>query len=123
MLSEVSGTTAGNAAVEAENMSIECLEYAHKNGCPLDDKLCLIAIYENNYECLKYAHENGCLLEEQYILSIKETNNKYVKFINISKIYQQVTKISFIKKLENGSYIVDLSDNKVKKTKKYFGLK
>jgi len=42
------------------------------------------------------------------------------KYLNISKVYQQITKISFIKKLENGSYIVDMSDNKAKKNKKYF---
>ena len=42
------------------------------------------------------------------------------KYINISKLYQQVTKISFIKKLENGSYIIDLSESKAKKSKKYF---
>lgn len=42
------------------------------------------------------------------------------KYINISKIYHQITKIGFIKKIENGSYIIDLSDTKAKKTKKYF---
>jgi len=42
------------------------------------------------------------------------------KYINISKMYQQISKISFIKKLENGTYIVDLSENKTKKTKKFF---
>jgi hypothetical protein len=42
------------------------------------------------------------------------------KYFNISKIYQHIIKISFIKKLENGSYIVDGSDSKPKKTKKFF---
>ena len=42
------------------------------------------------------------------------------KYINVSKLYQQVTKISFIKKLENGSYIIDLNENKPKKCKKFF---
>lgn len=32
-------------------------------------------------------------------------------------MYQQVIKISFIKKLENGSYIIDLNNNKIKKVK------
>lgn len=42
------------------------------------------------------------------------------KYINISKMYQQITKIGFIKKLENGTYVVDLSESKSKKTKNYF---
>ena len=42
------------------------------------------------------------------------------KYLNISKMYQQVIKISFIKKLENGTYIIDLNNNKVKKSKSYF---
>jgi len=42
------------------------------------------------------------------------------KYFNISKIYQQINKISFIKKLENGTYIIDISENKTKKTKKFF---
>lgn len=42
------------------------------------------------------------------------------KYLNVSKIYQQVTKVSFIKKLENGSYIIDLNDTKPKKSKQYF---
>jgi hypothetical protein len=42
------------------------------------------------------------------------------KYLNISKIYQQVIKVGFIKKLENGSYIIDLNNNKTKKSKNYF---
>lgn len=42
------------------------------------------------------------------------------KYITVSKMYHQITKIGFIKKVENGSYIIDLNDTKAKKTKKYF---
>jgi hypothetical protein len=42
------------------------------------------------------------------------------KYITISKIYQQITKISFIKKLEDNSYVINLMDNKCKKKKKFF---
>jgi hypothetical protein len=42
------------------------------------------------------------------------------KYLNISKMYQQITKVSFIKKLENGSYVFDLGENKIKKAKKFF---
>jgi hypothetical protein len=42
------------------------------------------------------------------------------KYFNISKLYQHIIKISFIKKLENGSYVVNINESKSKKTKKYF---
>ena len=52
---------------------------------------------------------------------LRLTNSHFIKkYLNISKVYQQVNKISFIKKLENGSYIVDIVENKPKKTKKFF---
>jgi hypothetical protein len=35
-------------------------------------------------------------------------------------MYQEITKINFIKKLEDGSYVVDLGENKNKKVKKSF---
>jgi len=38
---------------------IECLKYAHENGCPWDGT-CANASYYGHLECLKYAHENGC---------------------------------------------------------------
>ena len=42
------------------------------------------------------------------------------KNINISKMYQHITKIKFIKKLENGSHIITLEEAKPKKTKNLF---
>jgi len=42
------------------------------------------------------------------------------KYISISKIYQNITKISFVKKLEDGSYIVDLNIPKTKRSKNVF---
>jgi hypothetical protein len=67
--------------------------------------------------------KNIILDESEYkkiedIVDNPEINIK--KYLNISKMYQQVNKITFIKKLENGSYIVDLVETKPKKTKKYF---
>lgn len=52
------------------------------------------------------------------IIDNPEINIK--KYFNISKVYQQINKISFIKKLENGTYIIDISESKAKKTKKFF---
>lgn len=69
-----------------------------------------------------YLQRKNIILDEKEFLKIEniiddlEINIK--KYFNISKIYQQINKISFIKKLENGSYIVDTSDNK--KKKKFF---
>lgn len=40
--------------------SIECLEYARKNGCSWGKKTCINAAISNSYECLKFAHERGC---------------------------------------------------------------
>jgi hypothetical protein len=71
-----------------------------------------------------FLQRKNILLDESEFIKIEnivdnpEINIK--KYLNISKIYQQVTKISFIKKLENGTYIIDLSESKSKKTKKFF---
>ena len=71
-----------------QNGHLECLKYAHENGCPWDEKTCskccqkwsprvfeirarkrmslerirlvLIAAQNGHLECLKYAHESGC---------------------------------------------------------------
>ena len=43
-----------------QNGHLECLKYAHENGCPWDKSICLEASRYGHLECLKYAHENGC---------------------------------------------------------------
>ena len=46
----------------AFNGHLECLKYAHENGCPWDkeDFVDLLPLMVILFECLKYAHENGC---------------------------------------------------------------
>ena len=44
----------------ASNGHLECLKYAHENGCCWDEDTCYKAAYNGHLECLKYAHENGC---------------------------------------------------------------
>jgi hypothetical protein len=69
------------------------------------------------------SRKNIYLNEEQRIEIETIVDNPDVllkKYINISKMYHQITKIGFIKKLENGSYVIDLNDTKAKKVKKYF---
>ena len=60
-------------------------------------------------------------VEYNKIYNIIDDENIIIKkYFNVSKMYQQITKISFIKKLENGSYIIDLNENKPRKSKKLF---
>lgn len=49
--------TCSNAA---ENGHLDCLKYAHENGCPWTKFTCLLAAENGHFDCLKYAHENGC---------------------------------------------------------------
>jgi hypothetical protein len=39
---------------------IECLKYAHENGCPWNSQTGEYAAKNRQLECLKYACENGC---------------------------------------------------------------
>lgn len=71
-----------------------------------------------------FLQRKNIILDEENLKKIEDIIDnpdlKLKKFLNISKIYQQISRITFIKKLENGSYIVDISENKTKKSKKYF---
>ncbi len=44
----------------AENGHLECLEYAHRNGCKLNGQTILRAALNGHLDCLEYAHKNGC---------------------------------------------------------------
>ncbi len=44
----------------AKNGHLECLKYAHLNGCSWNEDTCLEAAKNGHLECLKYAHENHC---------------------------------------------------------------
>jgi len=43
----------------AENGHLDCLRYAHENGCAWDENTCAVAA-DGHLDCLRYAHENGC---------------------------------------------------------------
>ena len=47
-------------ASAARGGHLECLRYAHENGCPWDGATCASAARGGHLECLRYAHENGC---------------------------------------------------------------
>ena len=44
----------------AEDGSLDCLLYAHENGCPWDVITIMAAENEGNLDCLRYARVNGC---------------------------------------------------------------
>jgi len=48
----------------ATNGDLECLKYAREHGCPWDDWTCMRAAEYGHLECLKYAHEQGCDWDE-----------------------------------------------------------
>ena len=44
----------------AESGHLECLKYAHENGCHWTYFTCIKAVSNRHFNCFKYAHENGC---------------------------------------------------------------
>ena len=52
----------------AENGHIECLRYAHEHRCPWDESTCREAAKTGQLECLQYAHESGCPWNESTCL-------------------------------------------------------
>lgn len=55
--------------MQQKNGHIECLEYAHTNGCPWDANTCKIAAYNGHIKCLTYAHANGCPWDQQTLIN------------------------------------------------------
>ena len=49
----------------AKNGYLNCIKYAHENGCPWDEDTCSYASENGHLECIKYARENGCLWNEE----------------------------------------------------------
>jgi hypothetical protein len=69
-------TTTCPFAKNANNRNLECLRYAHENGCPWNARTCTFAAISGNIDCLKYAHENNCPWNE-------ETTNAAAEFGNV----------------------------------------
>jgi len=51
---------------------LDCLEYAHERGCPWDEVTCEEAAKYGHLECLKYARENGCPWDEKTCMNAAE---------------------------------------------------
>jgi hypothetical protein len=44
----------------AENGHLDCLRYAHENGCEWNERTTSFAAENGHLDCLRYAYENGC---------------------------------------------------------------
>jgi hypothetical protein len=67
----------------AENGHLECLKYANENGCPWDYETCVYAATNGHLECLKYAHENGCPWNEKVCIIAAENGHlECLKYAN-----------------------------------------
>jgi len=51
--------------IAVQNGHMACLKYAHENGCPCNKETCYVAARKGNLGCLKYLHENGCPCNEE----------------------------------------------------------
>jgi hypothetical protein len=51
---------------------LECLEYAHENGCEWDEETCVFAALNRHLECLKYACDKKRPGYEKYIDKIEK---------------------------------------------------
>lgn len=72
----------------------------------------------------EYMKRKNIYLDENGYRKIEELLNDetfiFKKHITVSKMYQQVTKISFLRKLENGGYMIDTSEKKIKNKNIFF---
>ncbi|AGO84450.1 Ankyrin repeat domain containing protein [Pandoravirus salinus] len=57
-------TTDHPCAEAAAHGHLDCLRYAHENGCRWDDVICTEAAAGGHVDALRYAHENGCPWDE-----------------------------------------------------------
>jgi len=116
---------------ESSNPSINILEddiFLNDNSDDIDkdNKLDINSLDRDNklYLINDYLQRKNIILDLECLTKIENiVDNPDVplkKYLNISKTYQHIMKITFIKKLENGSYIIDLAENKPKKNKKFF---
>jgi len=66
------------------NGQLDCLKYAHENGCPWDENTCKRAAINGHLACLTYAHENGCPWDKQECLRLatEYRNIDCIEYIN-----------------------------------------
>ena len=66
-----------------KNGHLECLKYAHENGCPWDEYTCTAAADYGHLEILQYAHDNGCAGSAKYahLLPRAQTHEPLVRHL------------------------------------------
>jgi hypothetical protein len=57
------------------------LKYAHENGCPWDETICIAAARYNRLKCLEYAHENGCPWTLKTYIAAEERRNSCFEYV------------------------------------------
>ena len=63
---------------------LDCLKYAHENGCPWDKETCINAVEYDIVDCLTYAHKNGCVwdAEKIYEYAVETHSFNCLKYIH-----------------------------------------
>ena len=64
---------------------LDCLKYAHKNGCPWDEWTPSRAALNGHIHCLVYAFENGCPYNIEKEEKILKEINQYKQQLKIIK--------------------------------------
>lgn len=60
-----------------EDVSLDCLEYAHENGCPINNNVIISAIKDRRIDCLDYLLGSGFpITEELFLEAVHEGNIK-----------------------------------------------
>jgi hypothetical protein len=63
---------------------LDCLKYAHENGCPWNEYTCMRAAKGGHLHCLIYLYENGCPLDKKECLTVanRYNNAECIKYLN-----------------------------------------
>jgi hypothetical protein len=66
----------------AGNGHLDCLKYAHENGCIWDEDTCWQAAFSGNLDCLKYAIENNCPYDKQECINRAKNNEEIINYLS-----------------------------------------
>jgi hypothetical protein len=64
-------------AYSALSGSLKCLQYAHENGCAINQHVCIDAISAGSLECFKYAFANTSEYDFQTLSKIAKQHNQH----------------------------------------------
>ena len=93
----------------SKNGHLDCLKYAHENGCPWHTYTTAFSACNGHLDCLKYAHENDCLLHKNTTLHASKNGHlDCLKYIheNVCPLNEQTT----LSNLEKCISKIDLDD-------------